>query len=142
MNEHTLCGARTEAHFAGRLAARDVVGLREHVQACTACRRKYRRRALLADLDPRAPSAYQRIGQNVGILRRRAFATPMATVLIAAAAVVCLCFARPTSFDDATFRARSARPIPQASVDIYRAKPDHTFEVVASEIRSDDELAF
>src|SRR5579859_723682 len=89
MTFHAVCRGRIEAHFSGRIAPDDEITMREHLSECSRCRTTYRRRSLLAELEPNALDPYERIGRGLGLLPRKRLPR-LAGAWIAAAAAACL----------------------------------------------------
>jgi len=54
------------AHFEGRGSKKADALMRAHLQTCASCVRHYERHMLLGLIDPRAPSALERIGRSLG----------------------------------------------------------------------------
>lgn len=62
----THCRRELAAHFKGRGTKETEAALRAHLLVCPSCVRLYERRMLLGSLDPRAPSAQERLGRALG----------------------------------------------------------------------------
>jgi hypothetical protein len=133
-----------DRHFGRGLGRRGERALREHLPACAACRGRYERRLLLAELDPRRPAAQDRLGRALGIhrpaSRARAWAPGLA---IAAAAAIGLAWwaARPRPPQTSTYAARGAGD-GASRVAIYRVRPGSPPAIVEDAIDAADELAF
>ena len=55
--------------------------LRQHLTACAPCRNLYERHLLVAQLDPAAPAARQRLARGLGLCEgRRRFAQPVTAI--------------------------------------------------------------
>ena len=63
-DEHVL--AAIDAHFAGRTSVAAEATMRAHLPACPTCREAYQRHLVVAELDPRAISAQDRLGKALG----------------------------------------------------------------------------
>ena len=79
-----------DAHFAGRIAPVRERRMREHLPGCASCSRYYEKHLVLASLDPRAPSAQERMAVGLGIApavapsaRSRAWALGAAILFVA-----------------------------------------------------------
>ncbi len=139
-------------HFRGVVAIDREREMRAHLATCDACRKRYTRRALLAKLDPAAPSAEDRIGRALGIARVAKKPSvlrllPEASLVLALAACVLIFFRPPAASDG--FSARGAvDPMTgvaprEARVSIYRVPAGSDRPVRAGDtIHDGDELAF
>jgi hypothetical protein len=94
---HRAIRKSISTHFAGRASPAAEATMRAHLPSCGDCRDFYRRHHLLAQLDPGAPAAEERIARGLGFrprakpwLRRwqQAFAVPLAATAVAAAVIV------------------------------------------------------
>lgn len=148
IDDHAICHAAIEAHFVGRISPDKEREMREHLAQCGACTRRYERRLLLAELDPSALDARERIGRGLGILRPARPVRPLVGAMMAAAALCGLAaIMRPASLTPySPTRELMARGSPQpeqtASLEVYHAQPGSSFEVAGDSIRASDELAF
>jgi hypothetical protein len=128
-----------DAHFAGRRSRADEVALRAHLPLCEACRRRYDRHLVLAELDPRAPTAEDRLGRGLGLgrvtpARSRWFVLgPLAT------AAVVLALWWPSARRDAPVTRGAATP---AALFIYRVGANGIAEPAGARVHAGDELAF
>jgi len=138
-----------DAHFEGTLAPAAERTMREHLPTCSACRAHYRRRLLLAQLDPLALPAEERIGRGLGLTAPEARAPrvrplwPAVTVSVFAAAAAAL-FALQRAPTDDGFAARGGGA-PQSSgsaLHIYRVRETTEPSPVVDVVRAQDELAF
>jgi hypothetical protein len=160
-----------DAHFTGTISPEDERNMREHLPECRACRERYERRLILADLDPESVTSEVRIGRGLGLvgrpsssrglgrgMRRRAAA--LASVLALAAAFFFIVRRIPT--DSSTERhdgfaprgsptppagtsagAHVDRPLRDRPLRIFRMSgPSGQGEPVMDSLRPDDELAF
>jgi len=117
-----------DAHFVGTITPDDERAMRAHLESCEACRARYRRRLVLAKLDPQALPAEERIAQGLGLPKERSrtrFVWPAATALLAAAATVLLLLRAPHAGDGFAARGEdagaSARQVAVASpLHVYR----------------------
>jgi hypothetical protein len=144
-DERGCCAAQIDAYFAGRLSPRDERRMRDHVGDCARCRRRYERHMLMAQLDPEALDARERIGRGLGVLVRPQPMRQVAIGLLAAAAVVALVTALRPAASPALgeFAARGlGRPAGAPSLEVYHSQPEQSFEPAAGAIRRGDELAF
>jgi hypothetical protein len=148
--------SHVDAHFAGTITPDDERLMRAHLDTCTDCRARYRRRLLLTKLDPQALSADVRIAQGLGLRKQQArprFVWPAAGALLAAAAAVLLLLRAPLAGDG--FAARGGSEDAGAGVErVFRASPLHVYRVppkeegsggpvpVVGTVRRDAELAF
>ena len=94
---------RVDRHFDGTLSASEEHAMREHLPACTGCRARYERRLLLAELDPAALSAKDRIGRGLGLAKPAPIALAARwgapAMAFAVAAAVLLFFGNPGGRD-------------------------------------------
>jgi hypothetical protein len=143
MDEHAVCRAQVEAHFAGRVGSAEERGMRQHLAECPACRRRYGRHWILSELDPHALGAYERIGRGLGFLKRPSRMRPAGVLLVAAtfACVIGLVVGR-FKLQEREFAARGASRSPWALIEVYHAKPERPFEPAAGKVGRSDELAF
>jgi hypothetical protein len=131
-----------DRHFGRGLGRRRERALREHLPACAACRGRYERHLLLAELDPRRPAAQVRLGRALGIHRPAIRARAWAPALAAAAAIGLAWWAtRPRPPESSTFAARGAGD-GASRVAIYRVRPGAPPASVEGAIDAADELAF
>jgi hypothetical protein len=120
--------SHVDAHFVGTITPDDERTMRAHLESCGECRARYRRRLVLAKLDPQALSADVRIAQGLGLRKERArtrFVWPAATAFLAAAAAVLLLLRAPHAGDGFAARgedaAASARQVAVVSpLHVYR----------------------
>ena len=130
----TDCALQTlvDRHFGGRSRLATDRQLREHLPTCATCRTRYDRQLLLARLDPRAPSAEDRLARGLGFSP----APKRYRYLLPAFAAVALCFAVwPRS---AGFQARGT----PEQLFVYRVRAGQAPAQVSGEIAPGDELAF
>jgi len=141
--------ARVDAHFAGTIAPEDERAMRAHLDTCEACRGHYRRRLVLARLDPEALGAEERIGRGLGLGasegRRTLEGRLRVVAVVVAAAAALLLFLRAPRGEDAGFAARGdLLAAPATRIAIYRVAPGGAPLRVpdGASIRRGDELAF
>jgi hypothetical protein len=141
-----------DAHFAMTITLEDERELRVHLDSCDACRSRYRRRQMLARLDPEAPPAEARLAHGLGlavdapakkandgrgnVVALRAFA--VAAVVALAAMMLFRVTTKPVGDGDG-FTARGPG---SSTVQIVRATKGSEPSLVEGAIRADDELAF
>lgn len=145
---------RIDDHFSGVIDADDERAMRAHVASCESCRAYYRRRVLLAKLDPASLGAEARLVQGLGLLREptRRPAYPLAVstagVLLVAAALVL--FVRSRAHDDG-FTARGGGPSSlvgveaseeESSIQVYRVPRGSDPRLAHDVVGRNDELAF
>jgi hypothetical protein len=130
-----------DAHFAGRGSRADEAALRAHLPTCARCQRRYERHLLLTRLDPRAPSAEDRLARGLGLGRRPrprlAWGLPALAVGVVALA---LWWPRAGGPDGADFAARGPAPAP--AVLVYTVPADGAVRPAGPRIARGDELAF
>ena len=118
--------------------------MREHLEVCEACRRRYRRHLLLAELDPAALPAKERIARGLGLSWRKpeAFPIPASVLTLAAAAAVLLFFVqRGPSMSGFSVRGLVQSP-PASRVLVYDVRPDAAPALAGDTVGRSDELAF
>jgi hypothetical protein len=136
-------------HFRAAISPAREREMRSHLGSCERCRARYRRRALLAKLDPSSPRAEARVASGLGLRDRDRPKSivrylPEASLVLALAACVFL-FLRPASTDEG-FSARGAidpAAVEVSRIAIYRVPSSGGSPIrVGDTIRADDELAF
>jgi len=135
--------AMVDAHFDGTITPEDERAMRLHLDACDRCRGRYRRRLLLAGLDPAALPARERIGRGLGVrtvtggrvpLGGRVWATAGAVLALAAAVLL---FVRQAPGPDGTgFTARGAGDVDAKVGSFEHQPPSSTLSVAATSSRS------
>lgn len=144
--------ALVDAHFEGRISAKDETRLRAHLPTCAFCTEYYERRALFASLDPEALPLEERLGRPLGISSEHAVATPsgstrprlvvVALGLVAAAAIVLLVFAGRKKPDDG-FASRGELANGPPYVRVYTSSGGAPSPLEdAGPLRRDTELGF
>ena len=155
--------ARTEraiaAHFAARGTPAREQEMRLHLRTCADCLDCYRRHLLIAEVDPAAAPAQERLARALGLPSRRARGTTPAWFAwgtiggaVAAAAAILLVVHAPRR-DDAVgskvasgeFAARGLPFSPAPEIAVYRVparSKDARPEPAAGVVSSRDELAF
>jgi hypothetical protein len=140
-----------DAHFARTITPEEERELRAHLDACNACHSRYRRRQLLAKLDPEAPSTEARLAHGLGLAvdtpAKKERGNVVALRTFAVAAVVALAammlFRVTTKSADDGFTPRGPGSNgATSSVQIVRATKGSEPSLVDGSIRADDELAF
>lgn len=127
-----------DRHFAGRIRPDDERRLRQHLPECQACGDRYRRRLLLARIDPAAEPAADRLARGLGLRPRRRSA-----VLLPAALAACVAAAGVALFLTAgTVPAFAPRGPTASRLLIYRIPSGGTPVPAVGELRRQDELAF
>jgi hypothetical protein len=81
-----------DAHFARRISPARERRMRLHLPHCASCRRYYEKHLVLASLDPRAPSAEQRLAAGLGLDTVESAPRSRAWALAAAMAAVAVVF--------------------------------------------------
>jgi hypothetical protein len=141
------------AHFAGKISVKDERALREHLPQCENCRRYYDKQLLLAELEPGAWTAEDRLGRGFGLGPRRLMprhwelaATFAAAALAAAALWLVPRLASPSlgspSEASAEFAARGNALSSSATLLVYRLRPGDAPVLVRDQVAASDELAF
>lgn len=144
---HCIERPLVDSHFRGELRPGNERRMRAHLSECASCKAHYRRRQILAEVDPGAPSPEDRLARGLGLEvaplgPSRLFWPMLASALAVAAALV---FVLRSPQDDG-FHARGSIP-PSASarsastVGVYRVS-DRTLLSASGAVRRDDELAF
>ncbi len=138
---------RVRRHFAGSISASAERKLRAHLSGCDDCRAYYQDFLLLAELDPQALPAVERLGRGLGLVERgklQAALPALGALGLACAALLAFSAlrARPDAADSQEFAARgSVAEAPSSFVRVYRAGATRA-ELVGGQIARDDELAF
>jgi hypothetical protein len=150
------------AHFAGRISPEAESTMRAHLLTCPACKAHYQRHLTLAQLDPRALPASDRIARGLGFglrasggrrWRARLFGwLTVPAVAVAVAVLVILPGRKPEGGVDslpagkasADFAARgTGSSVARAGgFWTYRVSPEGTSHLAGQAIRRGDELAF
>lgn len=149
--------ALIDGHFEGTIRPAEERVMREHLVTCEPCRAYYRRRLLLAKLDPEAPKAEARIARGLGLgapegarrASRRAIVPIVAATLSLAAAL--LLFVRAPTGDEG-FTPRGAlegsalSTSDGPSIGVFRFPKDSAGPMLVAgadaPIAADDELGF
>jgi hypothetical protein len=139
-----------DAHFAGHIRPAQEQRMRQHLPDCPACRRRYERQLLLAELDPSAPDAKTRLAKGLGLRLSRpapAFRMPAFGMALATAAALCLVLLLPrgpsVTEDGFTARGGGGQPAEAAPpMLVYRLTSDGGSEPLAQTMTARDELAF
>jgi len=141
-------------HFAGRNSPAAEATLRAHLLGCVHCDALYRRHLVLAQLDPRALPARERLGRGLGfrgdgLVRRRAWVLALCVPAVAALLLVLLpryvlqggAGTPRTMGADGEFAARGAGA-GVSSFWTYRLGADGTPRLAGQVVGRDDEMAF
>jgi hypothetical protein len=136
--------ARVDAHFAGKNSVTEEHELRQHLLAgCPTCHRRYTRQAMLAKLQPDAPSAKERLGVALGLRRRTRsrLLTGLCTMVAACGTLAFFVVGRT----DPGFQARglpAAAGDARAELLVFRVRPGAPNLRAADRFSAKDELAF
>lgn len=148
----TTCIQRSlvDTHFRGEISPKDERRMREHLGECAACKSHYRKRQLLAKMDPEAASPEDRLAKGLGFTTERTeqkrgslVSWPMVVSALAVAAALVFVLRSPR---DEGFHARGPSTLntdaaSESSIGIYRVS-DRKPLSSGSSFRRDDELAF
>ena len=124
---------QVDAHFTGTITPDDERAMRAHLSSCEDCHARYRRRLVLAKLDPQALSADVRIAQGLGLRKEQArtrFVWPAAGAFLAAAATLLLLLRAPHPGDGFAARGEDGGPRVEQ---VVRASPLHVYRVPSKE---------
>jgi hypothetical protein len=133
-----------ERHFAGTIAPEAERAMRRHLATCDACRELYRRRLLLASLDPEALPAEERIARGLGLRtapRVLAMRLGLATAAAAAAAIVLL-RVHPGAREGFSSRGHVVALAPVSRVFAYDVRRGLPPLPAGEVLQNGDELAF
>ncbi len=125
--------SHVDAHFVGTITPDDERGMRAHLESCGECRARYRRRLVLAKLDPQALPPDVRIAQGLGLRKERSrtrFVWPAATAFLAAAAAAFLLLRAPHAADGFAARGEDAGATAKPAA---VASPLHVYRVPSKE---------
>lgn len=131
-----------DAHFAGSVSPAREKAMRAHLPDCEACRGYYDRHLGLAQLDPRAISAEERIARGLGLRARPQAATSWWVALAFAAAVALVAFVPLSGRHASEYTTRGTLGAASPQFFAYRIDPAQRLEVRGSVIRATDDLAF
>lgn len=132
-------------HFRGAITPGAERKLREHLPACASCKKTYERQRLWAELDPKAPSAEERLARGLGLsLRPRRAWLPLASVAVAMAAAAAFVIWPAQRRSEAEFVARGAasETAQKPALFVYRIRPGAPPQAVQKQVGRHDELAF
>lgn len=125
--------SQVDAHFAGTITPDDERAMRTHLSTCENCRARYRRRLVLAKLDPQALPPDVRIAQGLGLRKDRTprrFVWPAAGAFLAAAAALLFFLRAPQAGDGFAARGEDGGP----RVDqVAASSPLHVYQVPSKE---------
>jgi hypothetical protein len=140
-NLHERTRADIDAHFAARIDRTGEERMREHLTDCEECSAYYDQHALLAELDPKAPSREDRLLSALGVApvrERRAPAWVFGGGFAVAACALLLIFVVPREAPSDGFTARGS-----GSADLILRRTDGPSpRPVAAAIPPEAELAF
>jgi hypothetical protein len=140
--------AEIRNHFAGLISPRAERALRLHLADCSSCREVYEKHLVLAEIDPVALSAEERIGRGLGVRPRpAAVGWPLLAGAVACAAAVAV-FVPLTAADrasgvsdDREFAPRGSARLADEFV-VYRIGAGAAPERAPRRMGRGDELAF
>jgi hypothetical protein len=95
-----------DRHFLRGLSPGRELAFRTHLRTCAPCGERYRRHLALARLDPRMPTAKERMGRGLGLLPRAPSKGPWAGALLAVAVASLVVWVQPWRSSPADFRPR------------------------------------
>jgi hypothetical protein len=134
--------ALVDSHFRGEISAKDERRMRSHLTDCGTCQSHYRRRQILAQLDPEAPTPEERLAKGLGLgAERSKLLWPMLVSALACAAALVFVLRAPS---DDGFRARgslNSSASTESTISVYRVS-DRTVLSTSGSFHRDDELAF
>jgi hypothetical protein len=136
--------ALVDQHFAGTIAPDRERAMREHLGTCPSCRDLYRRRLLLARLDPQALPSEERIARGLGLRSGRGAGVVRLGIVIAAAAAIALLVRAHPGMDGFTARGGGSPTPggPASRVFVYDVRDGMAPALAESTVRTGDELAF
>ena len=140
-HEHSLI----DAHFRGRVSQAQEQAMREHLLHCDDCRAYYKRRLLLADLDPKGLDSRTRLSRGLGVSNRSYLLKSLALVAVASAVLVFMViwYQNTVTTENDGFAARGdSVPGEATRLWIYRVPPSKPAVLADDEIDVEDELAF
>jgi hypothetical protein len=135
-------------HFAGTISTRAERAMRVHLADCASCQRYYERHLVLAELDPKVPSAEERIGAGLGVRRRPSTWGVTGLVAAGAVAVLAVGVALPLlvrsglGTEDGSDFAPRGQTAGQGDFVVYRIRAGAPPERAPRRILRSDELAF
>ena len=141
MNAHVRARAGIAAHFAGRVTLAEERAMRAHCAECCECRAFYERHLLLAELDPAALTAQERLGRGLGLARPKRLPALLGGALALAAACAAFWLA-PSQAREPAFVARGGAPERTARLDVYVMSADGSSQPAPARIERNAELAF
>jgi hypothetical protein len=134
--------ALVDSHFQGEISPKDERRMRSHLTDCITCKSHYRRRQILAQLDPEAPSPEARLAKGLDLHAKPSkLLWPMLASALACAAALILVLRAPS--DDGFHARGSLNPAPssESTISVFRVS-DRTVLSTSGSFRRDDELAF
>ena len=147
MRENDPCHERAliGAHFNGTISPAQERAMRDHMIGCEDCRAYYKRKLLLANLDPKGLDSRDRLARGLGIARRRHPRRPMALIAVAATVLVFMAIwhGRTVTSGKDGFVSRGEDGRGEATrLWIYRVPPGEQAVSAGDEMDATDELAF
>lgn len=147
MRENDPCHERAliGAHFNGTISPAQERAMRDHMIGCKDCHTYYKRRLLLANLDPKGLDSRDRLARGLGIARRRHPLGPMALIAVAATVLVFMViwYGKPGPGGQDGFVSRGQDGRGEATrLWIYRVSPGEQAVPAGDEMDATDELAF
>ena len=147
MNEKEKCHecSLIDAHFRGKISPAQERTMREHMLQCEDCHEYYKRKLLLANLDPKGMDSRARLAQGLGVTNRSYLLKPLALVAVASVALilVVIWFGNAGPAENDGFVSRGEDGTGEATrLWIYRVPPGKPSVLAEDEVGADDELAF
>jgi hypothetical protein len=143
---HSQARRLVRQHFALETTPRNEHALREHLADCRDCSAFYQRHLVLARLDPKAPTAQERLASGLGFAKRpqpqRAGFWFGAAGLVATAAAVFGLSVRAKPAGEASEPVARGAAVGVSQVLAYRVESGKIAAPVGSSIAKTDELAF
>ena len=147
MNKKEKCHecSLIDAHFRGKISPAQERTMREHMLQCEDCHEYYKRKLLLANLDPKGLDSHTRLARGLGVTNQSSLLRPLALVAVASVALILMVIwygnAGPAENDG--FISRGEDGSGEATrLWIYRVPPGKPSVPAEDEVSADDELAF
>jgi hypothetical protein len=156
-NAAVRCAERRliDRHFAARITPREESALRAHLLDCDACRERYRRHMLYAELVPGRPGMTERLAVGLGVSPAPAAPAPAPApvpsrrtwVLAAAAAAACLSLVGKSQIgrlpeSEFGVRGSASLDVGRPALEIYRVTETGPTRLSEGWMSARDELAF